>query len=191
MDCNADYYGYGNNGNSSTGLSALMGFDHIFNPKRFWNFRLGAEIRDSQNASSGSSTYLGPSMDSNFSWVFAKRSSLSWVAHLGTQPSGQNNSSYSVALSSGLNYAQGIFTKMTFNAGIYYLLNEYPNAAIAGNPSTAYNQTNVQANTSLAYELNRIISLSLGYQYITSTSSSSFGQDYNRGITYLQISAGL
>lgn len=192
MDCNADYYGYGNNGNSSTGVSALVGFDHIFNPMWFWNFRVGAEIRDSQNASAGNSTYFGPSMNSTFSWVFAKRSSLSWVANLGTQPSGQNRNSYSVALSSGLNFAQGLFTKMTFNAGIYYLLNEYPNVAIAGNPSTSYNQNNVQANASLAYELNRIINLSLGYQYITTTSSSSsLAQDYNRGITYFQISAGL
>lgn len=187
VDYNANYYGYQNSGNNSMGQSLLGGFDHVFNPKWFWNFRLGAETRTSQSTT----PYIGPSADSNFSWIFAKRSSVSWVIHLGTQPSGQNNASYSVALSSGLNYSQGIFTKLTFNAGIFYLLNEYPSVSSGPIQIPSYSQTNIQGNASLAYALNRIINLSMGYQYLTTSASSSLGQSYNRGISYLQISAGL
>ena len=186
IDYNANYYEYQNSANNSTGQSLLIGFDHIFNPKWFWNFRLGGETRQSQNTT----PYFGPSLDSNFSWAFAKRSSLSWMAHYGTQPSGQNNASYSTTLNSGLNYSQGIFTKLTVNVGIFYLLSQYP--SVSGSTTIpSYNQTNIQANASLSYILNRIINLSLGYQYLTSSSASSLGQEYNRGITYLQISAGL
>jgi len=186
FDYNANYYEYQNSANNSTGQSLLVGFDHIFNPKWFWNFRLGGETRQSQDTT----PYFGPSLDSNFSWAFAKRSSISWMAHYGTQPSGQNNASYSTTLNSGLNYSQGIFTKLTFNVGIFYLLSQYPSVSGSA-PMPSYTQTNVQANASLSYILNRIISLSLGYQYLKSSSASPLGQEYNRGITYLQVSAGL
>ncbi len=187
VDYNANYYAYQNSAYNSMGQSLLGGFDHIFNPKWFWNFRVGGETRQSQKTS----PYFGPSLNSNFSWAFAKRSSLSWTTYFGTQPSGLNNASYAASLNSGLNYSQGIFTKLTFNVGAFYLLSQYPKISVGSTEVPSYNQNNLQANASLAYTLNRIINLSLGYQYITATSSSSLGQEYNRGITYLQISAGL
>lgn len=190
LDGTANYYGYGNNGNSSLGGVIDAGFDHTFNPKWFWNFRFGGQYQSAQHSTAGSSSYFGPYLDSNFSWVLAKATSINWVAHYSTQPSGQQGSIYTVGLSSGLNYTQGIFTKLTFTLGIFYLLNQYPNTptGIPGE-TTSYNQTNIQANTGLSYRLNRIISLSLGYQYLTSTSTSSLGQKYNRDITYLQVGA--
>jgi hypothetical protein len=203
LDYTTDYYGYGTSGNSSLGQTVDVGFDHVFNPKWFWNFRLGADFRTSQNATGGSGTYFGPYFDSNFSWATGKNSSINWLAHFGTQPSGQNNSSYSTALSSGLNYTQGIFTKLKFNLGLYYVLNTYPdspvgplaatvvnNQIVLYNQLISYNQTNIQANLSLTYQLNRIIDLSVGYQYITADTPAIPSQSYNRSITYLQVRGG-
>jgi hypothetical protein len=191
MDYIASYYGYGSSGNSSIGQVVDFGFDHTFNPKWFWNARLGGQFQSSQNPVAGSSTYFGPYVDSNFSWMFGRASSLSWTVHYGTQPSGQQNSSYNVALNSGLNYSQGLFTKLKFNMGIFYLLSTYNNASNGVPGQTfSYNQTNIQANASLDYQLNRIIDCSLGYQYLTCESPSIPAQAYNRGITYLQVSAG-
>jgi len=199
LDYNTDYYGYAQQGNTSWGQSLSTGFDHTFNPQWFWNFRAGAEFRTYQNSASGSGssgTYIGPYLDSNLSWALGKTSSINWTAHVGTQPSGQNNVSYSAAARSGLNYSQGITAKLKANAGIFYLIQNYKNASYGpvqanGQPGLInYNQESIQGNASLSYELNRIFQISTGYQYmtsITSGGSATSGQEYTRGISYLQL----
>jgi hypothetical protein len=218
LDGTASYYGYGTSGNKSVGGVVDAGFDHIFNPKWFWNFRFGGQFQESQNSTSGNSSYFGPYLNSNFSWIFGRASSINWVTQYGTQPSGQRNTSFTINLSSGLNYSQGFFTKFTFNAGIFYLLTQYQNTPVS-KPELAtsvqvpvtgggfvtvpgfntvyvtslasYAQASTQANISLSYTLNRILNLSLGYQFLTQNSPSAVypSQAYNRGITYLQMSA--
>jgi hypothetical protein len=114
---------------------------------------------------------------------------------VGTQPSGQNNVSFSPAARSGLNYSQGITAKLKANAGIFYLIQNYKNAAYGpvqdGKAGLIdYNQQSIQGNASLSYALNRIFQISTGYQYmtsITSGGSATSGQEYNRGISYLQL----
>jgi len=210
LDYNTDYYGYGQQGNSSWGQSVDVGFDHIFNPKWFWNFRLGAEMRTSQNSQSGSGNYIGPYVDSTLSWALGQTSSINWTGHVGTQPSGQQNVSYSPAARTGLNYSQGITAKLRANAGIFYLIQSYKDSPtlsqetvsyINGNNQVVqgtvqslnyinYYQESAQANVALSYELNRIFQLDTGYQFMTSIcsgGSATAAQGYNRGISYLQL----
>ena len=198
LDYNTDYYGYAQQGNSSWGQSLSAGCDHTFNPQWFWNFRAGAEFRTYQNNANGSGTsgtYIGPYVTSNLSWALGKTSSINWTARVGTQPSGQSNVSFSPAARSGLNYSQGITAKLKANAGIFYLIQNYKNAAYGpvqdGKAGLIdYNQQSIQGNASLSYELNRIFQISTGYQYMTSTTSggsATSGQEYNRGISYLQL----
>ena len=130
-------------------------------------------------------------MDSNFSWAFGKTSSLSWIAHIGTQPSGQQNVSYASAIRSGLNYTQGIFTKLKLNVGLAYLLANFQDNPVGTNGAPiTYNQTTLQGNVDLNYQINRIFDVSLGYQYMTSYSPPVPSQEYNRGISYLQVRGG-
>ena len=196
LDYNTDYYGYAQQGNSSWGQSLSAGCDHTFNPQWFWNFRAGAEFRTYQNNASGSGTYIGPYVDSNLSWALAKTSSINWTTHVGTQPSGQNNVSFSPAARSGLNYSQGITAKLKANAGIFYLIQNYKNAAYGPRQDNGkaglidFNQQSIQGNASLSYALNRIFQISTGYQYmtsITSGGSATSSLEYNRGISYLQL----
>jgi len=196
LDYNTDYYGYAQQGNSSWGQSLSAGFDHTFNPKWFWNFRAGAEFRTYQNNSSGSGTYIGPYVDSNFSWALARASTIAWIVHVGTQPSGQNNVSFSAAARTGLNYSQGITAKLKANAGIFYLIQNYKDASFGpvqanGQPGLIdFNQQSMQGNADLTYQLNRIFQIAAGYQYmtsITSGGSSTSSLEYNRGISYLQL----
>ena len=190
-DYNTNLYGYGTTSNSSWGQSLDAGFDHIFNPKLFWNFRGGAEFRTYQNSVSGSGNYVGPYVDNNVSWAFGKTSSISWVTHLGTQPSGQQNVSYAAALRSGLNYTQGIFSRLKMNIGLAYLLTNYQNNPVGVNGAIiSYNQTNLQGNIDLNYQINRIFDASIGYQYMTAYSPPVPSQEYNRGISYIQFRAG-
>lgn len=196
LDYNTDLYGYDQQGNSSWGQTVSVGFDHVFNPKWFWNFRAGAEFRTYQNSLSGSGTYIGPAVDSTFNWALGQTSSINWIAHVGTQPSGQQNVSYSPAVRSGLNYSQGITAKLKANMGIFYLIQSYKDSPYGPTQSNGqpglinYNQESIQGNVDLTYELNRIFELSMGYQYMTSIcsgGSNTANQEYNRGITYMQL----
>jgi hypothetical protein len=193
LDYNTDNYGYVQAGNNSWGQSLAAGFDHIFNPKWFWNLRSGAEFRTYQNTYN-SGTYIGPYVDHNLNWAYGQNSSVAWVAHLGTQPSGQQNVSYSPAFRTGLNCTQGITAKLNASAGFFYLI-QYYNDAPYGAPTAQYPngslinyyQTNLQGNIAFNYALNRILQLSLGYQYLGSLCDKVPSQAYNRGISYLQL----
>lgn len=191
IDCNTDSYDYVQPGIDSWGQSIAGGFDHIFNPKWFWNFRGGVQFRAYENSIRGSGTFIGPYLDNNLSCQFAQSSSISWMAHAGTQPSGQLGVSFSPALRTGLNYSQGIFTRMKMNIGFFYLL-QYFNDSLNGPGGTLidYSQTNVQGNIDLTFDLNRIIKLAIGYQYLSQTSPSVPWQEFNRGISYFQVQAG-
>jgi len=193
LDYNTDNYGYAQQGNHSWGQSLAGGFDHIFNPKWFWNLRAGAEFRTYQNTYS-SGSYVGPYVDNNFSWSFGKASAVTWVAHLGTQPSGQQNVSYSPAFRTGINYSQGFTSKLHMNTGFFYLLQNYndspygpPTAQYPNGSLINYYQTNLQGNIDFGYDLNRIIQLGLGYQYLGSICDQVPSQAYNRGISYLEL----
>jgi len=192
LDYNTDNYGYVQQGNNSWGQSLAAGFDHIFNPRWFWNFRGGAEFRTYQNANQDG-TYIGPYLDNNFSWAFGRASSVSWIAHVGTQPSGQQNVSFSPAVRTGLSYTQGLTPKLRLNTGFFYLIQRYNDSSfgptgVDGKPTLIdYNQSTMQGNADLTYDLNRIFQLALGYQYLTAMCDSVPSQEYNRGISYLQI----
>jgi hypothetical protein len=191
LDYNTDIYGYGQSGNHSWGQSLAGGFDHTFNPRWFWNFRAGAEFRTFQN-SNHDGTYTGPYVDSNFNWDFGKSSRLAWLVHVGTQPSGQQNVSYSAAFRTGLNYTQDITSRLKFNMGALYLLQNFQDSSygpvVNGKATTTnYNQTNLQGNLGLTYILNRILQLDLGYQYLSSLCPDVPSQEYTRGISYLQL----
>jgi len=173
---------------NSWGQTLSVGFDHIFNPKWYWNFRIGAQNQSSQNNSHGSGLYIGPYLDNTLSWQFGRFSSINWNSNLSTQPSTGQGISYTTALRSGLIYTQGIFSKLKLNSGLYYLLTNYKDAPSGpnGQPIT-YNITNYQGNLDLTYDLNRIIQLALGYQYLSSVSPSLQADAYNRAISYFQI----
>ena len=196
-DYNASSYNYNTPGFNSLGQSLAAGFDHTFSPKLFWNFRGGAQIRSYQNANTGQGLYFGPYVDSNLSLKYGQSSSLAWVAHVGTQPSGQKGISYSPSLSSGLNVNQGLTTKLSLTGGLFFLWLSYPDAPgltppTASNPQglLTYTQTNLQGNIGLNFQLNRILQISTGIQYITQSSPSVTSQEYNRGIGFLQLQGG-
>jgi hypothetical protein len=173
---------------NSWGQTLSAGFDHIFNPKWYWNFRVGAQNQSSQNSSHGNGLYIGPYLDNTLSWQFGKVSSINWNSNLSTQPSSGQGISYTTALRSGLVYSQGLFAKMKLNSGLYYLLTNYKDVPSGPRGQTiTYNITNYQGNLDLTYDLNRIIQLALGYQYISSVSPSVEAYAYNRGISYFQV----
>ena len=169
---------------NSWGQTLSAGFDHIFNPKWFWNFRLGAQSQSSQ----ASSLSISPYLDNTLSWQFGRVSNINWNSNLSTQPAAGQGIGYTTAFRSGLIYSQGIFAKLKLNTALYYLLTNYKDVPNGPNGQTiTYNVTNYQGNLDLTYDLNRIIQLALGYQYLSSVSPSVQSYAYNREISYFQI----
>jgi len=187
LDYDSNLYVYTQGNNSTWGNTLSGGFDHIFNPKMFWNFRLGAEFRNYQNTSA-SGTYIGPYFDNTINWKYGQRSSLAWLIHVGTQPSGQQNISFTPSVNSGLNYTQALTPKVDAVLGLFYLTQFYSNAGYGLNGvGNSYWQNNLQGNLAFTYAINRILQLTLGYQYITTINQAVPSQEYNRGISYLQL----
>ena len=189
LDYNGNLYTYAQGGNNNgTAQSLALGFDHTFNPKFFWNLRLGAQLQTYKNNIRGSGSEVLPYVDSNVNWSFGSLSSIAWLLNIGTQPSGQYNVSYANALRSGINYTQGFSAKLKLNTGFFYLLTNYKDNPVGANGAPiSYYQTNLQANADLTYALNRILQLAIGYQYLSSIVGAVPNQEYNRGISYLQI----
>lgn len=189
VDYDSNYIGYAQTGNTTWGNSLSGGLDHIFNPRMFWNWRLGAEFRTYQNINRDG-VYIGPYMDNTFSWNFNKNSKFSFLSHLATQPSGQQNVSFTPAFRNGVNYSQGITSKITADLGFFYLLQYYQDSPFGPNGTNIdYYQNNLQGNIALNYAVTRILQLSLGYQYISTICDAVPSQAYNRGISYLQLGA--
>jgi outer membrane biosynthesis protein TonB len=187
VDFDSNLYLYTQGGNSTWGNTLSGGFDHIFNPKMFWNHRLGAEFRTYQN-SNASGSYIGPYMDNNINWKFGQRSNLAWLIRIATQPSGQQNISFTPSLNSGLNYTQTLTSKINANLGLFYLMQYFSNSGYGYNGTgTSYWQNNLQGNLAFNYAINRILQLTLGYQYITTMNQAVPSAEYNRGISYLQL----
>ena len=92
---------------------------------------------------------------------------------------------------------QGLTTKLSLTGGLFFLWLSYPDAPgltppTASNPQglLTYTQTNLQGNIGLNFQLNRILQISTGIQYITQSSPSVTSQEYNRGIGFLQLQGG-
>ena len=87
-----------------------------------------------------------------------------------------------------MSYTQGLAPKLKLNSGLFYLIQNYKDSSYGPNGTLInYNQSTVQGNVDLTYDLNRLLQLALGYQYLASMCSSVPSQEYNRGISYLQI----
>lgn len=187
LEYDSNLYQYTQAGNSTWGNTLSGGFDHVFNPKMFWNTRLGAEFRTYQNTRA-SGSYIGPYFDNTLNWRYGQRSSLAWLVRVATQPSGQQNISFTPSVNSGLNFTQAVTSRIDANLGLFYLAQYFSNSGYGySSTGTGYWQNNLQGNLALNYAINRILQLSLGYQYITTINKSVPYQEYNRGISYLQL----
>lgn len=159
----------------------LVGFDQIFNPRLIWNFRVGAQLNFNNNEIDGSSTYLGPFMESTLSYQFAPASTLAWNMRYGTEQSGLTNVSQRQTFRTGLTVTHQFNSRIAATAGVNYQNNYYDQSGVI----ESFNESIVDFNVGLSYQVNRFVSLNTGYQFTIDVAPSFSNREYTRSIAFV------
>lgn len=159
----------------------LLGFDQIFNPKAFWNFRAGAQLNFNNNQTDGSSIYIGPYMESTLRYQFGPASSLAWNMRYGTEASGLNDVTQRQTFRTGITLSHAFTPRLAANLGFNYQCNYYDQA----NVINTFFENIIDVSVGLTFKINRTISLQAGYQYIIDIAPEAIEREYNRNVAFV------
>ena len=169
---------------NSIGNYALLGFNHTLNPRSVLNFRAGAEQRINEiPEAGGTSNYIGPFGELNFTYAMREETSLGLRSRYGTVASGLEgfNQDQQFLLGAILTHAFG--KRLQANAFLNYQNNYYDQP---GNGEPDFTTNVYNAGLGASYAVNRIWSLNAGYSYTGLISSSDRQQgSYNQNIVFL------
>lgn len=165
---------------NSFGNYFLVGFDQIFNPKFIWNARLGLQVNFNNNPVDGTSTYVGPFMESTLRYQFAPASSLAWNMRYGTEQSGLYDVTQRQTFRTGLTLSHAITPRLTASLGLNYQCNYYDQADVI----ETFVENIVDVAVGLKYRVNRFVSLETGYQFTIDIAPAFTGREYNRSIAF-------
>ncbi len=159
----------------------LVGFDQIFNPRFFWNARLGAQLNLNNNPVDGNSTYIGPFMESTLRYQFRPASAVSWIMRYGTEQSGLFDVSQRQTFRTGITLNHAFTARISGVVSVNYLNNYYSQ----GDVISAFNENIVDAAVGLSYRFNRFVSFETGYQFTIDIAPEDTGRNYTRNIVFV------
>lgn len=159
----------------------LVGFDQVFNPRFFWNFRVGAQVNFNNNPVDGQSTYVGPYMESTLTYALGRSTSLAWNMRYGTEASGLNDVSQRQTFRTGLVLNHSFTPRLAASFAMNYQCNYYNQADVI--PS--FTENIVDLSLSLTYRLNRWLSLQAGYQFTVDVAPEYTGRQYTRNVAFV------
>lgn len=165
----------------SFGNFALVGFDQIFNPRFKWTLRAGVEQRFNNNPVDGQSIYFGPYGESNLSYQFGQASTVSWNARYGTEPSGLTNVTQRQTFRTGLAVSHGFTSRISGNVGVNFEADYFNQSGVIN----TFSQTIYDISAGLNFQVNRAISLSLGYQFVTVSAPQNINFEYTRNVCFV------
>lgn len=163
------------------GTYYLVGFDQIFNPKFFWNVRVGAQVNYNQNPIDGESVYVGPFMESTLRYQFRPSSSLSWNMRYGTEASGLDDVTQRQTFRTGLDLTHAFTPRLSASLGVYYLLNYYDQDEVI----EAFTENIVGFSAGLNYKVTRWAALQAGYSFTIDMAPEYTGRQYTRNIAFV------
>ncbi|HEY5792763.1 MAG TPA: hypothetical protein VIS74_05655 [Chthoniobacterales bacterium] len=170
---------------NSFGNYALLGFNHVFNPRSRWNLRGGLEQRFNNNPVDGKDIYVGPFAESIFIYRFTSRSEVAWSTRYGTEQSGLTDVTQRQTFRTGISVNHGFTARLSGTFDLFYAVSYYDQPGVIPD----YYQNVFQANLGLNFALNRLLSLSTGYQFTGALSPQQLDQEYYRNIVYLGLNA--
>jgi hypothetical protein len=170
----------GGAGLNSFGNFALVGFDQIFNPRFKWTARLGVEQRFNQNPVDGNSIYFGPYGESALSYQFGPASTLAWNARYGTEPSGITDVTQRQTFRTGLTVNHAFTPRISGNLGLGFEVDYFDQA----NVISAFTETIMDVSAGLTFKVNRHLSLSAGYQFVTVYAPENISYEYTRNVAF-------
>jgi hypothetical protein len=158
----------------------LMGFDQVFNPRFFWNVRVGAQVNFNDNPVDGKSTYVGPYFESLLTYNVGARTSLSWNMRYGTEASGLYNVTQRQTFRTGLVLNHSITPRIAATFAMNYQCNYYDQA----NVIPSFTENIVDFSAGLTFRINRMVSLQAGYQFTIDVAPDYTGREYTRNIVF-------
>jgi hypothetical protein len=158
----------------------LLGFDQVFNPRFFWNVRVGAQVNFNNNPVDGQSTYVGPYMESILTYAVGKSTSLSWNMRYGTEASGLNDVTQRQTFRTGLVLNHSFTPRIAATFAMNYQCNYYDQA----NVIPTFTENIVDFSAGLTFRVNRWVSLQAGYQFTIDIAPEYTGRDYTRNIVF-------
>lgn len=165
----------------SFGNFFLVGIDQVLNPRLSWSGRVGAELRFNNNPVDGTSTSLSPFFESNLSYQFGPASSIGWLARYGTEASGLTNVTQRDTFRTSLNVTHGFTPRLSGNFSVSYLVNSFDQAGVI----TSFTENIVETSVGLNFAVNRLMSLSAGYQYTIDVAPKAPNREYNQSIVFM------
>lgn len=159
----------------------LVGFDQVFNPRAYWNLRLGVQVNFNQNPVDGNSTYVGPYFENTFVYNLGPASNIAWNMRYGTEASGITNVTQRQTFRTGLTLTHAFTARLAGTFGMNYQCNYYDQADVI--PSFFENIVDVSAG--LSFKVNRFLSLQAGYQFIIDVAPSYTNRDYTRNVAFV------
>lgn len=174
---------YYETGQDSVGQILSVGFLSSFTPKLTWNFQLGAESRQLNSTAPGAtSEYIGPFLETRFSYQLPRDGLLDFSVRYGTEPSGVAGISISETLRAALTLRYQLATRLTGNLEIAYQHSRYDQPG----DSEDYSQAFYSLTAGLTYRLNAAVGVNLQATYFA-VDSELQASDYNRTITSLGL----
>jgi len=158
----------------------LLGFDQVFNPRFFWNVRVGAQVNFNHNPVDGDSTYVGPYGESTLTYAVRKSTTLSWNLRYGTEASGLYNVTQRQTFRTGLVLNHAFTPRIAGTFAMNYQCNYYDQARVI----SSFTENIVDFSVGLTFRVNRMVSLQAGYQFTIDVAPDYTGREYNRNIVF-------
>lgn len=170
----------------SFGQFLLVGVNQIFNPRLTWNARAGAEMRFNNNPVDGTSTYIGPYMESNLAYQFGPASSINWLMRYGTEASGITDVTQRQTFRTGINVNHAFTKRISANFSANWLINYYDQQDVIPD----FYENIVDFSLGVNFAVNRFMSLSAGYTYTIDIAPDNIEREYNRSIAFVGANFG-
>lgn len=158
----------------------LVGFDQVFNPRFFWNVRVGAQVNFNNNPFDGESIYVGPYMESTFTYAVARSTSVSWNMRYGTEASGLDNVTQRQTFRTGLVVNHAFTPRIAATFAMNYQCNYYDQQDVI----PTFVENIVDFSAALTYKVNRWVSLQAGYQFTIDVAPEDTGREYTRNVVF-------
>ena len=168
-------------GQSSFAEYLLVGINQTFSPRLKLTMRGGAEYITNQNPISGESSNLGPFFESHLSYNFGPASTLTWDIRYGTESAGVANINQSQTFRTGLSAVHAFTPRIALSLGINYTNNNYQQEY----PTPDYTRNTTDVSLGARFQINRQLSVELGYSYTTVFSQEAPGLDYTRQVIFV------
>lgn len=167
----------------SDGHLMLFGFDYSISPRAIWTLRGGGEARSIREpVEIGEDSYLGPFVESQFSYSYLPQSAISVNLRYGTEPSGISNLAIRQTFRAWASIDHAFTGRLSGNAAIYFQNDNFDQPGEVND----FSQNVITGALGLRYRIGPAFAVFGRYEYST-VQSDIESSEYARNVTSIGI----